>query len=233
MLILRTMRTSGLVVGLLLGSALAALGCNGSTDTGSLPEADTAKAPPNATCDCNSARSGAPDASPDVADSAVDPGIFPATTEKVTLRASIDSLVREEGATDCGPVDLNGISFDDETYTLDLPTRELSWRVCERHLDGGAPAPFPPLAGDWAYRTGTKVLSDAELANVDAALQAVHVTTPTGPRIADVPLMTVTVTTPDATTTYDDDLTAGGPVAGVTFVHGLGGVFSAVATYAR
>ena len=162
-----------------------------------------------------------------------DAGSFPVTATQVVLQATIDSPARPEGATDCGPADLNGISFDDETYTLKPQSRELSWRVCERKLVGGAPAPFPPLAGSWSYRTGQKVLSEAELAKVQAALHAVHVTTPAALRVADVPFAIVTVTSSDGTSTYYDDFTADGPVPGKTFVHGLAGVFAVVTPLAN
>ncbi len=105
-------------------------------------------------------------------------------------------------------------------YTLDVATNNLAWEEC-RFVDWSTPL---------TLETGTKVLSAAEKATVDAAMKDVKISRENicG---ADKPFMTLEVTTPAGAKKYTDSFYScmgNGP-----FVDNIGGVFSAMRSVAH
>ncbi|HEY2510501.1 MAG TPA: hypothetical protein VGI39_06585 [Polyangiaceae bacterium] len=109
----------------------------------------------------------------------------------------------------------------DATYTLTLPARDLSWKVCGSTT----------TSGPYAYATGAKTLTDAEYAPLASALQALAVTTKLACG-ADKPTEQIVVTTPSGDRTYLDNFyhcTDDGKV----YIDGLDDVLSALVGLAK
>ena len=178
-----------------------------------------------------------PDASaePDTGPSSPDSGppgqpiSVPSDTQQIVAQSSIDAKIEPDASTTCGPADPIGISFDDRTFTFAPATKDLSWKVCVIPSDVG---PQPPSVSG-TYDVGHRVLSDAEVASVNAALAATRITTQQG-CIADIPPETLTVSTSSGDTTYHDATSAcGAQFASLSLATGLDGVFQVLAGLAH
>jgi hypothetical protein len=107
-----------------------------------------------------------------------------------------------------------------QKYTLDVASRKLDWEQCDWN---GGTAPLRLV-------TGSRTLSRAEVADIEAAANSVTISTRNicG---ADKPMMKIHVTTPKGTETYTDDFYScmgQGP-----FVENIGAVFSAMRELAK
>ena len=112
-------------------------------------------------------------------------------------------------------------SIADATYTLTLPARDLTWKVCSSTT----------TSGPYAYATGDKTLTDAEYAPLASALQALAVTTKLACG-ADKPSEQIVVSAPNGERTYLDNFyhcTDDGKV----YVDGLDDVLSALVGLAK
>jgi hypothetical protein len=116
----------------------------------------------------------------------VDPSdIFPSDTTQIVI-------TEKGGFPDDGP-DGSTCTQVDATYTLALPSRALSWKVCDA-----------TNGGPYAFASGQTTLSEADFAPIAQALHALHRATQTGCG-ADKPAETIVFTTPAGATTYHDD----------------------------
>jgi hypothetical protein len=107
-----------------------------------------------------------------------------------------------------------------QKYTFDVPKRQLSWEVCDSNTNG---KPFHLVIG-------SRVLSQAEAAQVDAAANAVKIST-RDMCGADKPMLKLLVTTPAGTKTYTDSFYScmgQGP-----FVDGIDEVFATLRGLAK
>lgn len=167
--------------GLLVGPALIlAVACGGSSTSTGVTEGTDGGADAAAT-------DGAKTDSATLEDGATDGGtdLFLPDTTKIVLTV--------KGGFGPGPLDGSTCTPADLTYTLTLPARELSWKLCEL-ADGGS----------YAFRTGQRTLSAEEYAPVSAALHALQRATQTACG-ADAPNEEIVLTTPSGDTTYYDD----------------------------
>lgn len=145
------------------------------------------------------------------ADADASDDVFPSDTLKVVVKAT-GGMPRGQDDTLCR-------GYDD-TYTLLLPSHELSWRSCD-WLD----------AGGQGFNTGERALSDAEYAALATALQALR-TIPDGGCWEDVAETRVTFTTATGETSYLGEgswCNDAGPPA----VTGLDSVFAELAKLRR
>lgn len=122
-----------------------------------------------------SAQDGASDAGAD---------LFPADTTKI--------VVTDKGGFGIPAPDGSTCSVADNTFTLLLPARDLSWKLCE----------FTD-AGNYEFRTGQVTVSAADFAPLSSALHGLRRATMTGCG-ADKPVETIVFTTPAGETTYED-----------------------------
>jgi len=83
----------------------------------------------------------------------------------------------------------------DTAYTLDLPARKLSWKVCKQEQDSEL----------FAFDEGERTLSAEEVAPIETALHALRKADPSNDCVAGTGPMTVTFTTPAGDQTYYDD----------------------------
>ena len=139
--------------------------------------------------------------------------LFPADTTKIT--------VTQKGGFTPGPPDGSTCSLVDTTYTLSLPSRELSWKICE-YGDGGP----------YAFATGQRILSEAEFAPVSSALHGLRRATKTACG-ADKPSETIVFTTPAGDTTYYDDFYFCDANDTKAYVTGLGNVLAELSKLAK
>lgn len=148
-------------------------------------------------------------------DSASDAGtdLYPADTTKI--------VVTEQGGFVPSPPDGSVCSLVDATYTLLLPSRELSWKVCE-YSD----------SGPYAYATGQKTLSAAEFAPLSNALHGLRRATQTMCG-ADAPSKAIVFTAPAGDTTYYDDFYFCDPKDSKPYVTGLDAVLSELQQLAK
>jgi hypothetical protein len=132
-----------------------------------------------------------------VADSAVDGStsdgpsdggtdLFPSDTTKI--------VVAEKGGLPFPAVDGSTCAPIDSTFTLLLPTRELSWTVCTT-TDGGS----------FALRTGETTIAAADFVALSNALHSLRRATNKPHCDEDKPVETIVFTTPAGDTTYQDD----------------------------
>ena len=108
-----------------------------------------------------------------------------------------------DGST-CSPVD--------RTFTLLLPTRELSWKLCE-----------VTDAGTYALTTGQATIAAADFVPLSDALHGLRRATKTACG-ADKPVETIVFTTPAGDTTYEDDFYFCDITDTKPYVTGLGAV---------
>ncbi len=108
------------------------------------------------------------------------------------------------------------------TYTLTTSDRKLSWRFCNDLVADPA----------MALKTGERVLSTAELANVVAALDTVVVSHGTGCG-ADKSTELLTITTPAGDRDFFDDFYACNATPGRTYVANTDSVFAALYALAK
>jgi hypothetical protein len=111
--------------------------------------------------------------------------LFPSDTQKVVLT--------EKGGFGPGPTDGSTCTAADSTWTITLPDRSFSFKICEADD-----------AGVFSYRTGGSTLSETDFAPVAAALHAVAIST-TIMCGADKPTETLTITRPSGDSVYLDD----------------------------
>ena len=109
----------------------------------------------------------------------------------------------------------------DDTYTLDLGTKALTWKIC-RADD----------AGVYAYVTGNKALSDTEFSNVSAKMHALERATATKCG-ADAPDETIVFSAPAGDTTLYDDFYFCDKNDTKIYVTNLGDVISALSGLAQ
>lgn len=147
-------------------------------------------------------------------DGGVDSGLYPADTTKIVFTS-------QGGGPLPPPPDGSVCQEVDITYTIVLPARELSWKVCE-DVDGG---PF-------AYRTGQKTLTAMQFASVEATLRALTRTT-TVQCGADKPEEKITFTTPSGEVTYYDDFYFCDANDTKLYVGGMEDVFTAITLLAQ
>lgn len=121
----------------------------------------------------------------DAAEDASAGSLFAPDTSKI--------VVTSKGGHELPAPDGSACSMVDLTVTLGLPSRELSWNVCEASD-----------AGPYTYRSGTKTLSESEFAPASNALHALRRATKTQCG-ADKPLAAIAFTTPRGVATYYDD----------------------------
>lgn len=196
-----------LLLALVAPLALAAYACGGSTSTGG-SGADGGPGGGDASAiDGSSNMDGGGSSDGGTTD------LFPADTQKI--------VVSSKGGFGPGLIDGSTCAPSDTTYTLTLPARELTWKVCSA-VEGGP---------TYAFDTGTKTLSAADTAPLEAALHAIAVTTTTMCG-ADAPTETVTFTTPSGDKVlYDDFYYCMDD--GKTYVHGIGAVLAEFAKLAH
>jgi hypothetical protein len=166
-----------------LGSSLAfAAACSSSSSTGTTPgggDAGDAASADGAQPTGEGGSSG--DAAP--GDGGTD--LFPSDTQKI--------LFTEKGGFGPGPTDGSTCTVADSTWTITLPDRAFTFKICEADD-----------AGVFAYRSGGSTLSETDFAPVAAALHALTVSTTTMCG-ADKPAETLTITQPSGDTVYLDD----------------------------
>ncbi len=193
------------VLSLVASLAFAAYACGGTTSTGGTSGSDGGPGPDGSSAEGGSLADGGL-----LADGGTD--LFPADATKI--------VASSKGGFGPGLQDGSTCSPADTTYTLTLPARELTWKVCAM-IDGGL----------YAYDMGTKTLSAADSAPVEAALHAIAVTTKQMCG-ADAPEQTVTYTTTAGDKVlYDDFYYCQDD--GKTYVHGIGDVLSEFAKVAH
>lgn len=191
---------------LLIASATAA--CNGDTSTSSTPSDGG-----NGTSSSGGS-SGDVDGSQPTDASVGDAGLFPTDTTKIVFTS-------KGGGPLPPPPDGSVCQETDITYTLLLPSRELSWKVCEGF--NGAP---------YTYRTGQKTLTAEQYATIEAPLKALTRTT-TVQCGADKPSEQIVFTRPSGDVTYYDDFYFCDASDPKIYVHGLEDVFSAMTMLAQ
>jgi hypothetical protein len=180
-----------LVLAVACGSTASGTGTGTGTDGGS-----TDSAVEGSTTD-GSTQDGATDGGTD---------LFPSDTTKI--------VVTDKGGFGLPAPDGSTCSISDRTFTLLLPARELSWKLCEL-----------TDAGNYEFRTGQVTLSAADFVPLSDALHGLRRATMTGCG-ADKPVETIVFTTPAGDTTYEDSFyfcNASDPKAYVT---GLDAVLS-------
>lgn len=91
------------------------------------------------------------------------------------------------------PPDGSTCSTVDITYTITLPARAFSWKICEA-----------TDSGPYAFRTGEKILTAEQYAGIDGAIQALKRQTQVQCG-ADKPIEQITFTSPSGEVTYIDD----------------------------
>lgn len=158
-----------------------------SNDTGGGAPTDDGGGATDAAQDTAIATDAATDAV--TADGSTDAGagdLFPADTTKIVFT--------DKGGLPGPPGDGTSCSIADATYTLLLPTRELSWKVCES-INSDPPA----------FKAGSVTLSAADFVPLSNALHGLRRTlTPSGCG-ADKPFETLVFTTPAGDAAYYDD----------------------------
>lgn len=157
-----------------------------------------------------------------VADAAVDAigndgdaggDLFPPGTTKI--------VVTSKGGFPTPFVDGSVCVEEDATYTLLLPARDLSWKVCES-LDGGPSQ----------YLTGQKTLSASEYTPLESAIRALRRTQETQCG-ADKPTEAIVFTTPAGEVAYQDDFYFCNPNDTTVFVKGMDTVLGVLRQLAK
>jgi hypothetical protein len=126
--------------------------------------------------------------------------VVPADTENVVATAKGGGQVDTREGSTCRSAD--------NTVTLVLASRQLTWRSCVPVATDGGDGPRM-----WHFIDGERALTDVELAPLLAAFRGLK-SSSKGTCGADKPTLTVTVTTPRGTATYVDDFYGcyGGPM---------------------
>lgn len=146
----------------------------------------------------------------DAADGAIN--LFPSDTTTVVATAREGFFPTVAGST---------CMRADDTFTLTLAERSLTWKVCA-NVDGGS----------FAYQQGQTTLGESDMAALLTALHAIALTTH-ALCAEDKPKFTVTFTTSTKMTTYDDEAHACDNTSdGRTYVAGVASVLSAFAKLA-
>jgi hypothetical protein len=109
----------------------------------------------------------------------------------------------------------------DITYTVTLPAREFSWKICEA-----------TDAGPNAFRTGSRTLSAEEYATIDVTIRALKRQTMVQCG-ADKPSEQITFTSPSGDVTYLDDFYFCDANDTKIYVTGMEDVFSAMTMQVR
>jgi hypothetical protein len=132
--------------------------------------------------------------------------LWPSNATKLEARVSGGFMPPPPAGSTC--------QLSQQKFSLDIPTKTLSWEVCER-----------TAAGPYAMTKGALEIAAADYTAVDAAMDALKVTTETicG---ADKPYMVLEVTSPAGTKTLLDSFYS--CQGNGTYVDGIGGVFAAL-----
>jgi hypothetical protein len=113
------------------------------------------------------------------------------------------------------PPDGSTCSTVDITYTITLPARVFSWKICQAGADSGPNA----------FLTGEKILTAEQYAGIDDAIQALK--RQTVPQCgADKPNEEITFTSPSGEVTYYDDFYFCDANDTKIYVSGMENVFS-------
>jgi hypothetical protein len=113
------------------------------------------------------------------------------------------------------PPDGSTCSTVDITYTITLPARVFSWKICQADADSGPNA----------FLTGEKTLTPEQYAGIDDAIQALK--RQTVPQCgADKPNEEITFTSPSGEVTYYDDFYFCDANDTKIYVSGMENVFS-------
>lgn len=149
------------------------------------------------------------------ADGATDAGtdLFPADTTKI--------VVTDKGGFTAGAPDGSTCSPVDRTFTLLLPARELSWKLCEASD-----------AGTYSFTTGQATIAAADFVALSTALHGLRRATKTACG-ADKPVETIVFTTPAGDTTYEDDFYFCDASDSKAYVTGLDAVFAELGKLAK
>jgi hypothetical protein len=169
----------GLLLSLVAPAVLLAVACGSTYSGANGPSTDdggttTDAAVEGSTAD-GSTSDGATDAGAD---------LFPADTTKI--------VVTDKGGFGFPMPDGSTCTSVDRTFTLLLPTRELSWKLCEATIEG-----------PYAFRTGQAIITAADFVALSNALHGLRRATMTGCG-ADKPAEIIVFTTPSGDTTYED-----------------------------
>jgi hypothetical protein len=180
--------------------ALLFVACGGSTATSTTPGAD--------------AGAGTKDASSDaVVPTDGGTGLYPDGTTTI--------VVNQKGGFTGPGADGSTCTMVDATYTLVLPARDLSWKVCDSN-DGGP----------YAFVTGQKTIAEADFGPLDTALHALKRTT-TKQCGADKPSEEIVFTAPSGDVTYYDDFYFCDANDGKTYVSGIDEILAELGKLAR
>ena len=176
--------------------------------------------PPASTSSTPSASSTAPlaDASGDedvVTDAGAHANMVPDGVTKIFLK------VHDEGFYPWSPSGSTCSPWDEGTFTIVLPSRELSWKYCAS-----------TQAGLYDIREGQRVLTPAEYAVLDDLMHAFE---PSNNELlaADGADVWITFTTPSGETTYRDDFYGFRAEPGEVLVDGLAEMLTPLRQYAR
>lgn len=162
----------------LLAAAAAALACDKSTAT--TPPPAPATTPPPAPAPVAEAPAADAPATPPI----TPPPIWPADATRLEVSTTGDPTKLSAKGSTC--------KAGAARYTLDVATRQLGWEVCDRRV-----------TQPQQLATGARTLTDAELAEVFAALAALDHTDPYT-CTKDLSPMRLVVTAPAGARTYDD-----------------------------
>jgi hypothetical protein len=154
------------------------------------------------------------DAATDAPEDAASHLIFEADTSKI--------VVTSKGGLPWPAPDGSACKSYELTYTLVLPSRELSWSLC----DSSSVAPYP-----YEYQSGTKTLSESEFAPVSSALHALRRATEMQCG-ADRPFEAIAFTTPRGVATYYDAFFCN-DIDPKQYVTGFNQVFDALSSLAK
>jgi len=139
-------------------------------------------------------------------------GIWPSNATKLVAQSSGGFMPPPPPGSNCGGAQ--------SKYTLDTASGKLDWETC----------PWVDMDTPRILQTGSKVLTAAERAKVDQAMNGLKIAS-NSPCGADKPLLRVTVSTPSGDKTYTDSFyscSGEGP-----FVDNIGGVFTALREIAQ
>ena len=174
--------------------------CGGSTATSTTPGTDAGNETKDASSDAVVPADGGS-------------ALYPDGTTKI--------VVTQKGGFEGPGPDGSACTMADATYTLVLPARDLSWKVCDSN--DGAP---------YAFGTGQKTIAVADFGPLDAALHALKRTT-VKQCGADKPSEDIVFSTPSGDVTYYDDFYFCDPTDGKTYVSGIDEVLAELGKLTR
>jgi hypothetical protein len=187
--------------------AAVAVACGGSTSTSTATDVDAgggADAGVDAKTEDAAVRDAETDANAD---------LFPSDTTKI--------VITEKGGFVPAPPAGSACSLIDQTYTLLLASRELSWKFCEA-----------TDAGPNAYRTGQTTIATADFNALSSALHGLRRATQTQCG-ADAPEQVIVFSTPSGDATYYDDFYFCDANDPKPYVKGLDAVFAELRKHAK